>query len=304
MSAGQFPPTDSSPVEAATYQLALDIQRELEGNLGVSLDGDNDTFDARFEQRREAYPYLLFGELAMHLAEVRLPKGATVPDRARGIIEALQRIATTPSLLEAITNNAYTSELATTIGSNGEITLPERQVNESSVALQQEVAKKGYFDRAMAQDKQVILLEYTTSETIKTKRFRGQEIPAQTPILLKVIPSFLSWTIKRYECRNSEGEYKDYIDERKASYKDTFKLVAIESEAQVPKFLIKLIGQDIGIGQVSRGSQLKVTYNYGHYRQEVPGYEMSRFSSTRSLPANLRQVYAGDSTEYPLFPRY
>lgn len=286
------------PISDATVQLANDIHRRLVRDLDLPDGGQ--TAEAGIDQQSSRYPAMLFGALAMHLADVELPATASEADRARAIVEALKRIATSPGLLESITQAPYSTELG---GSLSPLAGPERPADERALELQAKVAKAGYFERSMVADNQLVTLRYATLEDIKLKHFRRATLPAGSPVVIKLAPSNpLVWTINLFDSFSNEDGYRKPLGKtRTATYGNIFSLVAAEGES-LSKSLTDKVGKVIDIGKVSAGTRLRFMYDFSHAVKEVPGYDRGFGKREYRLPAELKQAYAGDTKDYPLFP--
>lgn len=295
----------SDVVSNAVHQLAMSFHEEFVRDLDPATRNGGPTLEERLELHQRTYPTLLFGELAMHLAQVELPENATAPDRARGIMEALRQIATTPRLFEAVTNAPFSTEFAAAIipqAVQKEKTTHDKKFDAEATTLQQKVTAAGYLEWSMCIANKIVQLEYVGSDAIKTGRFSKNKLPPDVPVSLKVLPvRGHGWNIKQYNHWNSNAGYYDYMDTRRFNADGTFALVAVDSEAKVPPDLSKLVGKVIRLGQISTGSQLKLEHTLRHDTKEVPGHETDITSSTLSLGAQLRQAYYGDSKDYPLF---
>jgi hypothetical protein len=291
------PKQPDDAVSSAVHMLAMELHDGIVRDLHRSSDSTDPGFEERLAAHQRSYPHLLFGELAMYLADVQLPPDASAPDRARGIVEALRRISTTPSLFETITNAPYIQEFASGISPRS----LERDENDDveAVSLQQKIASAGYLERSMIPNGKVVQLQYRASPTIRTGRFSRNRLPEHAVITLKVVPEVISWQIKRYNSWNEESGYRKYRDSRTVTV-PVFNLIAVNSSVETPPRLAELIGERIGVGQVSTGTQLRITHDFRRHTKEVPGHEMGMSFETSSLPAILAQAYLGDSSDYPL----
>ncbi len=302
-SSGQ-PEKGIEPVNQAVHQLAMSVHDDIVQDLDRSSNEMPIGFEDRLAQHRKNYPHLLFGELAMYLADIQLPIDASAPDRARGIIQALRRISETPSLFEAITNAPYTQELATGIIPElpTNVERNEREIIEV-VDLQRKVAEAGYLDYTMIPDNRVTQLQYETTPTFKTRRRSRSKTTEPAIITLKLVQARTNgWNVKRYNEWSLHEGYSDYIGERRVHLVGAFNLIAVNSSLEVPPNLMNLIGNTVKFGQVSTGTQLKLEHTFSRRTQEVPGHEPDINYQTLTLQAVLKQAYLGDLTSYPLFP--
>jgi len=281
-------------ISNAVHQLAA----EIHGDIVAGLMSEGDAAEGR--QYDEHYPRLLFAELAMNLAGVKLPDNPTAPDRARGIIEALRRITTDPQLFESITNVPYSDELAkpTAVPSAkpGKLTKRERQEARLVRDVQERITEAGYLDRSMVPEGRTVQLQYTVQG--QKRRLRA-DIPAY-PLTLKLAPATITWNIRKYRSWTSEEGYQGYLGNRKLE-RTAFTLVAATSPEEVPPRLRELVGKWVSIGQVAIDSDLRLNHKFRAHTSEVPGYEKAVTFKTYTADAKLQQAYLGDTTEYPLF---
>ncbi len=304
-SSGEVPGVDQgNPVSRAVFELATDIHSCMLRDLGRPIDEIEGTFD--LEAHRQRYPFILFGELAMSLADVKLPDNATAPDRARGIIEALHRISITPSLLVSVTNAPFSSELTSKLA----VKAPE---DDESAALEAKdagilraaIRKSGFLEKSMVPNGRAIKLKYQVDPDVKPSRIGRTKPVAGSTITLKLAPADeMVWKITKFSGYNQyEGAYfGKKLGEREFRFGDIFTLIAAVSSERVPSKLSKLIGENVQIGRVSSSTKLSLNYGFSRYTKESPGREheeVSCFSVT--LPAQLQQAYLGDSFDFPLF---
>lgn len=303
---GNQPPEGvGDPVSSATHLLAAavhdDIVAELMG-VGDAAPGSVE----RLESFRKLYPNVLFGELAMHLAGVTLPKDASAPDRARGIVEALRRIATTPVLFEAVTNAPFTQELATGIAPKvREAVERNPQDLELVNALRRKIVERGYLSHDMLPPKRLLQLEYGTSPALQPRRrFGRSSVPEDATVTLKLMPyedKARYWKVKQYRYWNKFSGYRDYTGTNKVYLNEAFNIVSVESSAPLPRSATGLEGEVATIGHVSMGTPFKIEYGHHRVTEEVPGYEPDILNETLTLPMTLRQAYLGGNRDFPLF---
>jgi hypothetical protein len=306
MSTGDRSGFDPS-VDRAIYASGLDFHEALLRDLGAT---DRDvSLDERFAEQKERYPFVLFGELAMHVAGVTLPAEASTVDRARGITEALRIIHSNPTLFEKITGAPFTwnadSQQAVSGASSREVAVSEEAVA-GFVGVQKKVAEKGFFTRGMLKEFKempTIQARYTIAPQFIKKGFRGKNsytIP-QSIINVKLAPTTVSWSIKRYEHWDSFDGYSGYKDTRELKY-DAYELVAVTSvTGEVPSEFKYLLGETVDLGKVSSGGPLRILHHFMHPTKEVSGHEGRISKSTFVLPGTLDQLWIGSSKDHPLF---
>lgn len=295
---------DVTAADSAEFILARMIHQDTLDGLRLPPGVSEPSFEDQMDGYRERYPALLFSELAMQIAGVELPLNPTGPDRSRGIMEALNRIATTPTLFEAVTQAPYNTAFAAGIAPQPPARERVRDEQEAAAAatLQARVAQRGYLEQGMIPEDRMVRLEYVVPE--RERRIRSTTIPEET-ITLKVAPaSNLEFTVQQCESRDTRGYYSESTGTRTATLGELFMLIAAETTAdRLPSRLRDLVNSRVQLGRLSTGTQLSIDYNFTIAGKEVIGYErqaegLLRFANAR---AHLVQAYLGDSSDYPLF---
>ena len=300
----QNPDSKKRPVSDAAFSIAETIHNDLIRELHRGAEPTS--FEGLLQVQREQYPALLFGELAMRLAEIELPQDATPADRARGVVAALQRIASTPSLFEAITKAPYDKRTAQTIGKElGTATEPDSKEAAAATKLRSRIAEQGYLERSMVPDKRTVELCYSGIAKAK-KRLIGPNLPAKPQeIALKLVAGdHMVWNVQRYGRWSYEEGYTEYKDTKIVRLKDNFNVIALDTsgiEADQAHELDKLVGKYVQIGRVSTGTLLRLDYNFMRLTKEVPSHEPKIQFETLTMPLKLHQAYLGTSRDFPLF---
>jgi len=294
---------DQGPINDATRQIAATIHQSLMGELRGN---EPAAFEDVVAEQSERYPQLLFGELAMHIAEVDLPADATAADRAKGIVEAMRRITSTPKLFEAVTGAPFSTEH--TSGTLAGLSRADRR-DEKEVAAAEElraaIRASGYLERSMVPDKRPIQIHYTGTSAPK-KRLMRDDLPAVAQeVTLKAVPANdRQWDVQTYRYWSGVTGFLEPIGRRTATLGGIFTLLAAESSGLRPRHadeLQRIVGQPIRLGQISTGTSLKIEYHFRREIEEVPGHEPSIERVVWAMPITLSQAYLGSSRDLPLF---
>jgi len=296
-------PSGSDPISDAAYKIAANIH---EGFLSELYGGSSAAEVAAAQGER--YPAMLFGELAMHVADVQLPPDASTADRASGVSEALRRIISTPSLFEAVTGAPLDHDRAISLRSGFDM-MTIRTQEESVVAheLQAAIVRNGGLSQEIIPGGRAVQLYYAGSQA--AKRLVGREAAPQE-VMLKVAPAApLHWTVHRYG--RISYAINDFVEsfgrpqgERELVQPDVFTLLAAESSGlakRQTKELNELVGATVGLGKVSTGTMLVIENDFYAPSRETHGIVAEVSSQALRIPVQLQQAYLGNSRDLPLF---
>jgi len=293
---------DNMPISEAVQQLAIGIHNDIIAGLHDADQLAGPDFDQQPDRYREAYPSLLFGNLALSIAGIELPENATTIERSKGIVEALRRITTTPALFEKVTNVPFSNEQAATLAPGlAEAQPADQEELELVESIRQQVNKNGYLDREMLPTGRLLQLHYATPAHTKKGVFGKKDVQASTTGLKLAATADRGFEVALYQSRDSNGYYHKKLGTRRHPLPSTFRLVAVDHSEGPLKRLDRLIGETVRIGNVSTGSPLQLEAYFKHVINEVEGYEVPHTSYTETTNAKLQQAYLGNSLKYPLF---
>lgn len=304
------PPGPSLPERGQVSDAALEIAATIHRDLLNELPGAPATgFEDMMAAQRERYPGLLFGDLAMHLAEVELPANPTQADRSKGVVEALRRISSTPSLFEAVTGAPFSQELASDIArelQHKPTSIQGKKEAKAADTLRSTIQEKGYLESSMIPNGRPVQLRYEGLRPAKQRLFRSDVPPMSLSAVLKLVPHKGSgWTVKTYGRWASDEGFTKPQGERRVNLNDVFTLLAAETTDAGEELsqLDRMVNSTIRLGKISSGTALKIEYGFTRKTQEVPGYEPSIESNSVTFPLKLVQAYLGTTQNFPLFGR-
>lgn len=284
----------------ASLDLAADIHAATLSGLGI---------DVALPGLQEGYGSTLFGALALDLVGAELPSDSTRVDRAKAVAGAIKRIISEPALLEKVLGVAYNpawfSEGAGLLGIEAD---PTEAADVSK--LRSEIAKNGYLNRSMFTSLGItrpLQLQYAVHGRITHGMRRDQNaLPMGSTVCLKLLPATLEFSpVEQYIAliQGADGaiHYEGYTGERKVPKMEAFSVAALSPADLPPSVRDSLRDEYVRIGDVTTGSELKLTYRYRLRTKEVPTRQVSPRGEDLNLPATLQQAYLGNTLDYPLF---
>jgi hypothetical protein len=252
------------------------------------------------ETHGEQYQHRLFAELALHLANVKLPENPTQAGRKQGVLKALHRMIADPALLEppaAAPASAHSSDPI----------MPQRtrrsrpawrdpQDAKTIGNLQKRVARVGFLDIDMIPKNRVLQLHYAP---VPRKSGSLPSTPAH-PLSMILTPTIAYWTVKQYDDWSERSGYIEYLQNRTIT-KRLFNVIGVDSVAGAPEEVENLIGEAVSIGRVSVGNEFSLDYDFSAAEKEVADHAQDVSFQTLRLDATLHQAYLGYTLDYPIF---